>query len=79
MANKNLSIELGRGKRKVVCLALHPGTVNTDLSRPYHKNVPKDQLFTAEYSVAALMDIIDGATYAKSGKFFSWNGSEIPF
>ena len=79
MATKNLSIEWGRGRRKVICLALHPGTVNTDLSRPYHKNVPKDHLFTVEYSVAALMDIIDSATYAKSGKFYSWNGSELPF
>ena len=25
MATKNLSIELGRGKSKVICVALHPG------------------------------------------------------
>ena len=37
MANKNLSVELGRGKSRVVCLCLHPGTTDTDLSRPYHK------------------------------------------
>ena len=26
MATKNLSIELGRGKSQVVCVALHPGS-----------------------------------------------------
>ena len=25
MATKNLSIELGRGKSKVICIAMHPG------------------------------------------------------
>ena len=79
MANRNLSIELGRGRRKVICLALHPGTVDTDLSRPYHKNVPKDKLFTAEYSVSRLMDIINAATVSKSGNFYSWDGSQLPF
>ncbi|CAH1259165.1 Hypp2183 [Branchiostoma lanceolatum] len=37
MATKNLSIELGRGRNKVICVSLHPGTVDTELSRPYHK------------------------------------------
>jgi len=27
MATKNLSIELGRGKSKVICVALHPGII----------------------------------------------------
>merc|ERR1711893_554927 len=62
MTTKNLSIELGRGKRKVICVSLHPGTVNTDLSRPYHKNVPEGKLFSAEYSVNKLMEIINGLT-----------------
>ena len=79
MANKNLSIELGRGKRKVICLALHPGTVDTDLSRPYHKNVPEGKLFTTEYSVSKLMDIIETATLSNSGNFYSWDGLQLPF
>ena len=79
MANKNLSIELGRGRRKVICLALHPGTVNTDLSRPYHANVPKGKLFTVEYSVSKLMEIINNATVEHSGKYYAWDGSQLPF
>lgn len=100
MATKNLSIELGRGKSKVICVALHPGiirvlyipqfyffqnvylstgTVNTDLSRPYHKGVPADKLFSTEKSVNYLLAIIDKLNVKDSGKFIAWDGNEIPF
>ncbi|KAM4703625.1 C-signal-like [Rhinophrynus dorsalis] len=79
MATRNLSVELGRSKSKVICVSLHPGTVDTDLSRPYHKNVPKDKLFTPEHSVRHLMHIIENLSIEKTGKFFAWNGSELPW
>ncbi|XP_068203481.1 C-signal-like [Palaemon carinicauda] len=79
MATKNLSIELGRGKKKVVCIALHPGTVDTELSRPYHRNVPPGNLFSRQQCVDYLMAIIDRATFADTGKYFGWDGAEIPF
>ncbi|KAK1164592.1 C-factor isoform X1 [Acipenser oxyrinchus oxyrinchus] len=79
MATRNLSIELGRGRPKVVCVSLHPGTVDTDLSRPYHKNVPKDKLFTTECSVQYLMNLIDNLSVDKTGKCFAWDGSEVPW
>ncbi|XP_041125227.1 C-factor [Polyodon spathula] len=79
MATRNLSIELGRGRAKVVCVSLHPGTVDTDLSRPYHKNVLKDRLFTTECSVQYLMNLIDNLSVDKTGKCFAWDGSEIPW
>ncbi|KAM3913460.1 uncharacterized protein RB166_018757 [Leptodactylus fuscus] len=79
MATKCLSIELGRGKNKVVCVSLHPGTVATDLSRPYHRNVPKEKLFSPELSVSYLMTIIDSLSMDRTGKFYAWNGSELPW
>jgi len=79
MANKNLSVELGRGKNRIVCLALHPGTTNTDLSRPYHKNVPADKLFSSNFAVSKLLEIIDGATIDDTGRCIAWDGVDIPF
>ncbi|KAK2824539.1 hypothetical protein Q5P01_021714 [Channa striata] len=79
MATRNLSIELGRTRPRVVCVCLHPGTVNTDLSRPYHKNVPKDRLFSTQHSVNCLMNIIDTLNIEKTGKAYSWDGSELPW
>ncbi|KAJ8418234.1 hypothetical protein AAFF_G00139430 [Aldrovandia affinis] len=79
MATRNLSIELGRSRPKIVCVSLHPGTVSTDLSRPYHRNVPKEKLFSTEYSVQCLMSIIDALNMEKTGKAFSWDDSELPW
>ncbi|XP_062375601.1 C-signal [Sardina pilchardus] len=79
MATRNLSIELGRGRPKVLCVALHPGTLNTDLSRPYHRNVPKDKLFSTQHSVEHLMALIESLNFDKSGKAYAWDGSELPW
>jgi len=79
MATKNLSIELGRGRSKVVCASLHPGTVDTDLSRPYHKGVPEGKLFSTEHSVQYLMGIIDNLTIQDSGSYLMWDGSKLSF
>ena len=79
MANKNLAIEHGRGKQRVVCLCLHPGTTDTDLSRPYHKGVPKDKLFSTKYSVSKMLEIIDNSSMEVTGRFLAWDGQEIVF
>ncbi|TRY80130.1 hypothetical protein TCAL_08956 [Tigriopus californicus] len=79
MANRNLAVEFGRGKNQIICLALHPGTVDTDISRPYHKNVPKDQLFSVEHSVKQLLDLVDNATLKDSGRYMDYSGTDIPF
>uniref|UniRef100_A0A1A7W7E7 C-factor n=2 Tax=Iconisemion striatum TaxID=60296 RepID=A0A1A7W7E7_9TELE len=79
MVTRNLSIELGRSRPKVVCVSIHPGTVNTDLSRPYHKNVPKEKLFSPEHSVSCLMSIINSLHIEKTGKAYSWDGTELPW
>lgn len=74
-----MAIELGRGPRPVAVIALHPGTVDTDLSRPFQGGVPPDKLFSTERAVRQLLGIIDGVTREQSGRFFAWDGSEIPW
>lgn len=53
MVIKNFSIELGRGRRKVICVSLYSGIVDIDLFRFYYKNV--FNLFITEYSVNSLL------------------------
>ncbi|KAL3863876.1 hypothetical protein ACJMK2_005603 [Sinanodonta woodiana] len=77
MATRNLSIELGRGRNRVICVALHPGTVDTDLSRPYNTNIIK--LFSAEYSVNCLMAVIDSLKIEDSGQFLTYDRTQMPF
>ena len=53
--------------------------MDTDLSRPYHKNVPKGQLLSTETSVSHLLDIVDRLTVADTGKVFVWSGEPLAF
>ncbi|KAL2642369.1 hypothetical protein R1flu_009956 [Riccia fluitans] len=76
---KTASVESVRQKASIVCILLHPGTVDTDLSKPFQKNVPKEKLFTTEYSVRRLLGIIDKADLSYNAKFFAWDGQEIPW
>ncbi|XP_077253335.1 NAD(P)-binding Rossmann-fold superfamily protein [Tasmannia lanceolata] len=76
---KTISVEFARRKDPVICILLHPGTVDTDLSRPFQRNVPEDKLFTKEFSVQKLLSIINNAKSSDNGKFFAWDGQEIPW
>ncbi|XP_010537385.1 PREDICTED: uncharacterized protein LOC104812095 isoform X2 [Tarenaya hassleriana] len=76
---KTVSVELGRKKDPVICILLHPGTVETDLSRPFQRNVAEGKLFTREFSVQKLLHIINNAKIQDNGKFFAWDGQEIPW
>lgn len=75
---KTVSVEFGR-KDNIACVLLHPGTVDTDLSRPFQRNVPEGKLFTREFSVQKLLSVIDSIKKGDSGKFFAWDGQEIPW
>lgn len=76
---KNISLEFERRKDPIICLLLHPGTVDTDLSKPFQHNILPNKLFTKEFSVQKLLGIINGAKKCDNGKFIAWDGQEIPW
>ncbi len=77
MIIKNLSIEHGRRHKQAIIVGLHPGTVDTALSKPFQKSVPDGQLFTPEQSAAYLLDVMQKLTPTETGKCFAWDGKEI--
>jgi len=79
MFTKTLSIEWARSRRNVICVALHPGTTDTDLSRPFQANVPPEKLFSTERTVRQLREVVDRLSPADTGRFLAWDGSEIPW
>lgn len=78
MLVKNYALEQVRRNAEAVIVGLHPGTVDTQLSKPFQKNLPKGQLFSPSQSAAYLMDVITRLTPNDSGKIFDWAGNEIP-
>ncbi len=79
MLMKTASIEMGRRFPHLQLLCLHPGTTSTDLSEPFSKRVPPHKLFTVERSVRQLLQVLDEARGGPSGRFLSWDGSEVPW
>ena len=79
MIIKTLSIEFGRRFKETVIIGLHPGTVDTDLSKPFQRNVTEGRLFTPEYSASKLLAVIEHATPEDSGSLFAWDGKPVPF
>ncbi len=77
MALKTLAIEWQRSVKHGVVLALHPGTTNTGLSKPFQKNVPHNKLFTPEWVAHQLVSIIDQATSEQSGQFIAYDGEVL--
>jgi NAD(P)-dependent dehydrogenase (short-subunit alcohol dehydrogenase family) len=79
MYTRTLAIEWARSRRNVVCVALHPGTTDTDLSRPFQGNVPEGKLFGVERTVSQLLEVIDRLQPADTGQFLAWDGERIPW
>lgn len=77
MTVRNLSIEWSRKNTRSIIVALHPGTVDTPLSKPFQSNVPKGKLFDPERAALQLLDVLDELKPADSGKLFAWDGEEI--
>lgn len=77
MIVRTLAIELARTRPEAICAALHPGTVDTGLSKPFQRGVPPERLFTPDQSAAHLLDVLDQLTPAQSGRVFAWDGTEI--
>lgn len=78
MLLKTFAIELARRAPEAVCIGLHPGTVDTALSRPFRDRVPADRLFTPEQAARHLLRVIDTVTPADSGDVFAWDGRRVP-
>ena len=79
MCLKTLAIEWRRSLPNVAVTALHPGTTDTALSRPFQHNVRNGQLFTPGQSVSYMLDVLDGLNSADSGRFLAFDGEKLPW
>ena len=78
MLTRNLSIELKRTNPNSIVVGLHPGTVDTNLSKPFQTYVAEEKLFSVQQSANYLFDVIENLTPEHTGRIFAWDGSEIP-
>ena len=77
MILKGLSIEQQRSNHDSIIFGLHPGTVDSKLSRPFQKK--NKEYFSPEFSAKKLVNVIDTKTVDDNGKIFAWDNTIIPY
>ncbi len=76
---RTAAIELARKHPLAVCVTLHPGTVDTALSRPFQGGVRPEQLQSPAMAARHLLTVVDGLDATGTGRLYAWDGSVIPF
>lgn len=72
MASRIFAAELGD---EAIVVAMSPGWVQTDMGSSGSRVAP----LTPDQSIAGMLDVITKLSPCDSGKFYSFNGSEVPF
>jgi len=70
------SVELGRTHKGLICVALHPGTVETPFTEKYVGHNPS---VPASKAAENLLSVLDRLAVEDSGKFYDWQGTEVPW
>ncbi|MFI2811697.1 MULTISPECIES: SDR family oxidoreductase [Microbulbifer] len=79
MLVRNLSIEWGRKVDDCCVVAIHPGTTDTALSRPFQENIKDDRLYSPATSAGRIIDVLGQLTGEKNGKLLFWDGEVLPW
>ena len=79
MLMKTLSIEQARNRPDCIVVALHPGTVDTALSRPFQDRVAPGKLFARTVAADYLLEVINNLETNDTGGFFAWDGEAIDY
>jgi NAD(P)-dependent dehydrogenase (short-subunit alcohol dehydrogenase family) len=74
---RTASVELARRSSEALCVALHPGTVATDLSAPFAATGLEVHAPIA--AARNLLAVADRLTAEANGGFFDWRGHPVPW
>jgi NAD(P)-dependent dehydrogenase (short-subunit alcohol dehydrogenase family) len=74
---RTAAIELARTHPQAICVALHPGTVDTRLSAPFARQNLKVQ--SPDQAAARLIDVLARLSPRDSGGFFDYRGGTLPW
>ena len=76
MGLRTAAIEIGRKWKQAALIALHPGTVQTELSNPY---AGSRKTFTPEDAARKMLKTIDQIDHHSNGTFLDYDGLTIPW
>jgi NAD(P)-dependent dehydrogenase (short-subunit alcohol dehydrogenase family) len=74
---KTFDLQLQMKKTKAMCVGVHPGTMKTDLSKPFWGGVEKGRLLEPEASAEKLVDVVGRLREDQRGRIWDWEGKEV--
>ncbi|MFN3672918.1 MAG: SDR family NAD(P)-dependent oxidoreductase [Bosea sp. (in: a-proteobacteria)] len=74
---RTAAIEARRSHPEAICVALHPGTVDTGLSEPFARTGLSVQ--SPEEAAARLLSVLAALEPADTGSFFDYSGERLPW
>lgn len=77
MIVKTAAVEYKRRSPNTVLVCYHPGTVDTELSKPFQANVKPEKLFTAGFTAQQLIKHTGQLNPEQSPYYLDWDGKSI--
>ena len=74
---RTAAVELARTRPQAICVALHPGTVDTRMSAAFAKTGL--DVRAPDVAASDLLRVIDGLTPKETGSFFDYKGEVVSF
>jgi NAD(P)-dependent dehydrogenase (short-subunit alcohol dehydrogenase family) len=74
---RTLSIECRRTHTGLCVTAIHPGTTDTALSRPFQANIESGKLYSPDQTAARILEVVNARIPEQSGQFVNWDGNLI--
>lgn len=74
---KTAAIEASRMNPHCVVVGLHPGTVDSALSRPFHGHIPASHIKSPGQAASMLMDVLNTLKPSQSGRIYAYDGTEV--
>ncbi len=79
MLVRGIAIEMGRVLPEVACVAIHPGTTITPLSKPFTRSLETLQVHSAQATAQNIVRQLQAVTPADNGSFINWDGARLPW
>ena len=76
---RTLAVECRRNRPGLCITAIHPGTTDTQLSRPFQANVKAEKLYTTTQTAERILEVVMAGQPESSGRFVNWDGQPLPW
>lgn len=67
-----------RSAANAMAMAYHPGTVKTGFSEEFWGNVAEGKLFSPEFAVRKMLEVVASRRVDDGGRCWDWKGEEVP-